>query len=262
MSDPRTRYHEDGFLILPQTSFFEADFDGLYRRYQGIFEGNVPHNIPDHYCWHIGEADKVRKIDQAHQFDEDIRRLVSHPEIGNLAAHLTGAKRVSVWATHMLYKPPSTAPTVNVGWHTETKYLNFNRGDVIIGSIAISPIHENSGGMFFLRSSHQWDSEQNKVPMNSNLPQDLSPQEEQLRQMVPQGYQWEVAPLLAEPGGMSFHHKNLWHGSGANTSPESRLSISLVLHVEHEPLAEVGQVIHDGYTMPVLKSGNELVIYG
>jgi len=98
------------------------------------------------------QSTKICKIDQAHFCDHTIRRLVSDPAIGRLAAAATGARWVQIWATQLLFKPPGDGGSANVGWHQDMFYWQTVwEGQVFTARLAISDVTPEAGPMRFVR---------------------------------------------------------------------------------------------------------------
>lgn len=168
------------------------------------------------------------KINDAHVADTDIFRLVSCSEIGELAAEVTGADMVQVWATQLLIKPPTGGVAANVGWHQDRQYWQYweEPDGLFTAWVALSMVRTESGPVRFVVGSHTWgflDSGDFFSTDNDSLRQGIP---------VPQGEQWEEYEAVLQPGGVSFHHSLTYHGSGPNVSNTNRVSVAIHLRTE------------------------------
>ena len=104
--DAGERYRRDGFFFSPP--IIPADLiERVTASMDAVMAGEYETGEPPRRSWNPGDDPKrIRKIDQAHLSDRTIYELASHPAIGRWAAALLGAKRVQLWASQMLYKPP------------------------------------------------------------------------------------------------------------------------------------------------------------
>ena len=104
--DARDRYLRDGFYLSPP--IIPADLiERVTASMDEVMNGTYETGVPPRRSWNPGDDPKrIRKIDQAHLSDRTIYELATHPAIGRWAAALLGAKRVQLWASQMLYKPP------------------------------------------------------------------------------------------------------------------------------------------------------------
>lgn len=191
----------------------------------GSYETGIP---PVQRNWNPGDDPrKLRKIDQAHRSDETIRKLVTRPEIGRLAAEVLDAQWIQLWATQLLYKPAGGENTANVGWHQDIQYWkDCWEGEVFTAWLAITDVPLDRGPVLFVPGSHRWGQLEN----TSFWETDLSGQHASIR--IPPGEQWKEVPAILEAGGISFHHNSTLHGSGPNVSSEPRVSLALHLRTE------------------------------
>ena len=158
------------------------------------------------------QSTKICKIDQAHFCDHTIRRLVSDPAIGRLAAAATGARWVQIWATQLLFKPPGDGGSASVGWHQDMFYWQTVwEGEVFTAWLALSDVTPETGPMRFVRGSHQWGMQEGGDFFNVNL--------DGLKENLKVGNEeWKEVASVLSPGGVSLHHNLTLHGSGANRS--------------------------------------------
>lgn len=171
------------------------------------------------------------KIDNAHRSDHAIHDLVRHPALGRLAAALTGADVVQVFATQLLIKPPGGQGGVNVGWHQDQEYWDAAlEGEIFTAWIAISDVTADSGPMRFVRGSHRWGLLKAGDFFSDNL--------DALKQRIitKSGGAWEEVAGVLSPGGVSFHHRLTVHGSGPNLSTGPRVSFAVHLRTEKSGL--------------------------
>ncbi len=182
---------------------------------------------PHHRCWNPGDdPQKIRKIDDAHLSDNTIQELISHPALGRMAAAVTGAKRVQVWATQMLFKPPGGQQTGNVGWHQDRQYWKYWEGEVFTAWVAISDVTPDAGGMRLVRGSHRWG----EIEGGNFFGSDLDGLKSAMKTRPDAN--WEEVPAILPPGGVSFHHHLTVHGSGPNLAAWPRRSFAIHLRTE------------------------------
>ena len=218
----RRQYEEDGFYLLPQpilsAEILEAASLGIERLVQGEYNtGTAPTSQAN------PDPQALLKLNDAHRADNDVRALVTHPEIGRLAAALTG---VQVWASQLLIKPIGEKALGKVGWHQDRQYWQYweEGSQLFTAWVAIGDVDVDCGPMQFVRHSHNWGF----------LGQgDFFSQKEVRHQIeVPQGQNWDVTPALLPAGGVSFHHCLIYHGSEANVSNHPRRSLAIHLRTE------------------------------
>jgi ectoine hydroxylase-related dioxygenase (phytanoyl-CoA dioxygenase family) len=224
-------FARDGFYIVP-TPVLPADLIArVIPRMEAVMNGEYETGVPPQSrCWKPGDSPTaIRKIDDAHLSDRTILELVSHPALGRWAAAITGAQRVQVWATQLLYKPPASTFTGNVGWHQDYQYWTYWEPDseVFTVWVAVGEVPVERGPMRFVRGSHQWGL----LSGGDFFGQDLDAQRQVLKSAGP-GATWEEVSGALSSGGVSFHHRLTIHGSGPNTSDQPRRSFAIHLRTE------------------------------
>lgn len=228
--DAGDRYRRDGFFFSPP--IIPADLiERVTARMDAVMAGEYETGEPPRRSWNPGDDPKrIRKIDQAHLSDRTIYELASHPEIGRWAAALLGAKRVQLWASQMLYKPPvgpGGGVTGNVGWHQDKQYWRYLEGELFTAWVAVSDVTAASGPMRFLRGSHRWGL----LDSGDFFGHDHEAQQKDIP--VPEGERWEEACAVLPPGAVSFHDRHTYHASGPNVSDAPRRSFAFHLRTEN-----------------------------
>jgi hypothetical protein len=229
-------FANDGFLILP--SVIPQDLLTRVRARiaavcAGEYESGTPpnsRNIPPF----AGQPPGLAKIDNSHLSDRTILELVSHPAIGRIAAAITGASFVQVFATQLLIKPQASGASErsSVGWHQDQEYWDGAlQGELFTAWVAISDVTAASGPMHFVRGSHRWGL----LNAGDFFSDNLDALKQRIREKQGGGAWDEVAGVLP-PGGVSFHHRLTVHGSGPNRGTGPRVSFAIHLRTEKSGL--------------------------
>ena len=174
------------------------------------------------------------KIDNAHRSDRTIFELVTHPAIAEWASAISGAKMLQLFCCQMLIKPPGRQGGVNVGWHQDQEYWDpALTGELFTAWVAISDVTAESGPMRFVPGSHRWGLLKAGDFFSDKL--------DELKQRIHAksgGGKWEEVAAVLPPGGVSFHHRLVVHGSGENHSATPRVSFALHYRTEKSGLRE------------------------
>lgn len=212
MDSERDAFERDGFLLVPSVVPAEL-LDRVRERIAALAPA---------------DPRALVKIDNSHREDGLIRELVSHPSIGARAAALTGASFVQVFATQLLIKPTVGEARSNVGWHQDQEYWDpALEGELLTAWIAVSDVREAAGPMRFVRGSHTWGL----LKAGDFFSGDLEAIRGRIESRRGPG-SWDEVPAILPPGGVSFHHRLLVHGSGPNRSGAPRVSFAVHLRTE------------------------------
>jgi len=233
-SSQRVQYERDGFFI-HETPLIGEDLlrrasDGMDMLRQGKYDTGKP---PEPSSWQPGDApNKFCKIEQPQFANKAIWELVSNPEIGRVAAQITGAQMVQVWWVQLLIKPPldqASHVKANVGWHQDRNYWNIweEGSELFTAWVAVSDVTAEAGPMTFLQGSHHWGHLDEQSDFYG---QDLEAQQKNIR--ISAGHNWEEFQVILPPGGVSFHHCLTFHASGPNISGMPRRSFALHMRTE------------------------------
>ena len=227
MTSRQSRYERDGYRVV--TGRVAPD-DVLGRALKGMV--NVRDGefdlapLPDQ---HPGYDPRVLcKINNPHGSDSGLYGLVTCPEVGKQVAAITGSRRIQVWASQLLIKPPGSAAAGHVGWHQDRQYWKMWKEDEGLFTvwIALCDVDEQMGPMRFVKGSHRWGY----LDQGDFFGKD----QESLRLgiEVPEGEQWEEVSGMMACGGFSVHHCLTYHGSNANLSDRPRWSYAVHLRDE------------------------------
>ena len=169
----------------------------------------------------------LARIDQPQMADHRITELVVQSRIGEVAAQITGADLIQVWAMQLIRKPSihdAARITSNVGWHQDDDYWHaWWDGEVFTCWLALSDVTEDAGPVRFVVGSHRWGFLDSGDFFSPDLA--ASP----TRTKVPPGETWVERTAVGPAGGASFHDRLTLHGSGPNTSGRFRRSYAVHL---------------------------------
>lgn len=237
MTEPRidkvalhAQFERDGYYMhsapVLTPDLIQRAADGICAVRDGVYDTG---EAPQARLWNPGDNPlALCKVEQPQLANHALREAVSSPLLGELAAAATGADLVQVWWVQLLYKPAaptSTGAITNVGWHQDLAYWEaWEEGsEVFTAWLALSDVTPDAGPMVFVPGSHGWGL----LKGGDFFGQDQNSLRESLS--IPTGEEWhEVADVLPA-GGVSFHHRLLFHGSHQNVSNRPRLSLAIHL---------------------------------
>jgi len=229
------RYERDGFYmhtasVLPPELLARAA-RGIDDVREGIYDTGLP---PVERRWNPGDDPQALcKIEHPQRANRALLEAISSPLLGQLAAAVTGATMVQVWWVQLLYKPgrldrPAPGAPTSIGWHQDqASWHAWDEGSELFTAwLALSDVTPDAGPMVFVPGSHHWGLRDG----GDFFAQDLDALRTAIA--IPEGERWqEVADVLLA-GGVSFHHRLLFHGSRQNLSAGPRRSLAIHLRTE------------------------------
>ncbi len=232
MEQVQAQYEQDGFSIVAEQvapdEVLQSALHGMVGVRDGVFDmGMAPTEHPGY------DPAVLCKINNPHRSDKGMHDLVTCPEVGRKVAEVTGSRRVQVWASQLLIKPPGTAAAGHVGWHQDRQYWKMwqQAEGLFTAWIALGDVADALGPMRFVRGSHRWGF----LGQGDFYGKDQQALREGID--VPADEDWQEVPALLPCGGLSVHHCLTFHGSGANIADVPRWSLAVHLRDEQvEPV--------------------------
>ena len=215
-------FERDGYWISPKL-LDDAQIERLREAHERIWSGDYDGDgLPMNHYRANSNADALRKLDNGWWINDEVRRTVTDPLIGELTADLLQADEIRLWHDQVIYKPgvgDKMTAVGNVGWHQDYCYwqCSSNPGMVTVW-IALQDTDLTNGGMKTIVGSHKWGL----IPDSNTF---FNPNMEELRDKYAAGRDWVEEPCILKAGQASFHHGLTFHGSGANTTTEPRMSV-------------------------------------
>src|SRR5687768_328872 len=225
----RDFFDEHGYWLGPKV-FEQHELDELAAAQDAVIRceyetGRPPYDV----YWKPGDnPESIRKHDDTHLCSSVIRRIVTDPTIGKIAAQLLGADSIKLWHDQSLYKPAGGKATGNVAFHQDYNYwFCSDRPNMITAWIPMHDADMQIGTMLFVNGSHRWGWSPH---FSHGFDTDLDKQRGVIERHMPPGATLQIAPCLLKAGHVSFHHCLTIHGSGPNYTDRPRRS--MVVHLQ------------------------------
>ena len=227
MNDAWTReeleaFGRDGFHVVPEGFIDHATIERLRERFDRLFAGEYERGIrPDEVNWVAGRDpdDRTRQICNGWKADRAIADQVLSERTGRLAAELMGWEGVRILQDNCIWKPPGTK---SLGMHQDGSYLDYvDPPEMVTCWIALDDTSAEAGTITFAAGSHHWPRQPENRGEFHAPPDWLEP----ARRSAPAGEELRLEPVVVKAGGASFHHHNVFHGSGPNTAAIDRRAV-------------------------------------
>ncbi len=246
-------WEENGFVIGGRL-FDELEVDELREHMASVFAGRYETGTPPVTVhWRPGDPEtKLRVIDVAWPADLVIRRAVLSPEVGTMAAQLTGAESIRIFTDALLQKPgigDREASSGMLGWHQDYNWWRYVAPpDLLTARIALDHETPANGCMQVIPGSHRWPPEGKAY---YDLETDFG--------VVPDSQMAageRIAPIQCElePGQVMWHHCMTMHASPPNRTNSPRRSI--LVRLMPGDMRYVAGEASTGGVWQLLKGGN------
>ncbi len=216
------QFNRDGFILFDE--FIDRnEVNRALGRFDDIFDGKFETGVlPDKVKWLKGRDPEgvPRSMCNIWKADRVLAKVVLAEQIGRAAALLMGWQGTRCNQDFIMWVPPGAG---TICMHKDNSYQDWHTpGGIITCWIALSETKAEGGTLEYVRGSHKW-------PAAPRVKQFAAPEnyrEELDEAAAALGEKVDIVPVVLPPGGVAFHHGNIWHGSDYNKSPRDRYSIS------------------------------------
>ncbi|MFB9276216.1 phytanoyl-CoA dioxygenase family protein [Cohnella cellulosilytica] len=219
-------FERNGYWVAPQL-IDEARLERLREHMERVYAGQfATGRAPYSGYWTPEQGNGLRKTDNSHWADPELRSLAVDPVIGEIGCRLMKAASIRLWHDQLLFKPgnPDRRAGGNVGWHQDYAYWQCAAEPSLVTAwVAFDDVSLDNGCMQVVPRSHRWGL----VNVNDFFEQDMEKQRQGMA--IPDGDAFEPVPLVMKAGQVSFHHALTIHGSGPNTTTNPRRSLAVHL---------------------------------
>ena len=148
------------------------------------------------------------------QTHEGVKKLMTDPRIGEMAANLAGVEGIRIWHDQALFKRPWANPTA---WHLDTPFWSFTDRKALSIWVALDDATPQNGCLYFIPGSFQGTGFENAgIGKNMDGIFGVYPQYATVNSVG--------APMKA--GSCSFHNGLTIHGAGANMTSGHRRAMT------------------------------------
>ena len=218
-------FKSNGYIIFPKifskkvTDVLTLEINILKNK---IYETGI---LPDKVKFqNYNGLEKIHSQCNVWKSNSKFKKIVLNKTLGKKAASLMGWDGVRINQDTMFTVSSGFGPTT---FHQDNPYQDWHTSDgVITAIIALKKITKPMGCLIFIPKSHKWQSNNNRLTTDfigsADPLRDLnnSIQDNKIK-VIAKKY------IEMEAGDVSFHHGNLWHGSGLNKSNIDRETLSI-----------------------------------
>jgi ectoine hydroxylase-related dioxygenase (phytanoyl-CoA dioxygenase family) len=218
-------YARDGFVVLE--SFLpehevEAARDHFARAFAHDWETGLR---PDEVNYDPGFTadDLTRQLCNVWKADRTLAATVLAERNGAFGAKLAGVRGLRLIQDNAIWKPPSGKALL---CHQDAAYVGWLEPPNMTSCwMALDDTSADAGTISYIRGSNRWP----RFPAGGSFhaPEDWL---EYVRQLLPEGEEFELVPIEVRAGGAAFHDGWTFHGSPPNERPD-RQRRAIVSHM-------------------------------
>jgi len=219
-------YWERGYWVSPKL-FDDDQIARLRAAHERLWAGEHDYEIPPQYGVTAVDRNspKVRQQCNAFWLNNEIRRAVTSPILGEIGARLMRVDSVRLWHDQAIYKPGTgdqeATNAGNIGWHQDYGYWQASSTTNMCSAwVALQDTDLTNGGMRTIVGSHKWGLIEGSDAFGQK---DLEQAAQRFAALA--GGQWLDEPCVLKAGQVSFHHALTFHGSGPNRRRQPRMCV-------------------------------------
>lgn len=206
MTDITERFTRDGYVFPIDILDVDEALSGRHEleSLEGRLEG-----------MRVGNRDQ---LNYPHLIFKFAYRIATNPKILDAVESILGPD-ILLWGSTFFIKEPHTKSFVS--WHQDLRYWGLDSDAEVSAWLALTEVGEGNGCMRFVPGSHQGE-----------LIRHIDTFEE--HNILTRGQKADVAiddtdvvSVPLQPGQASFHHGNLLHSSGPNTTDDRRIGFAV-----------------------------------
>jgi hypothetical protein len=206
--------------IFPDEMIEEALY-GVQRYYRGERDYVLP--ISGGFLdWREEHGECLRINDYVSLQNEELRKLVAWPLLGQFAAILSRAVEIRLFHDQLICKPPTDDTSTSIGWHIDRSYWNTCSSDKMLTAwIPLAAYDVEMGPLMIIDESHLWQGNEWMTTFGEH---DLETIEAQIN--TANGEIRKVS-IAIKPGQVSFHNGATIHGSCQNRGNQARIALTV-----------------------------------
>lgn len=214
----RETFERDGFVIVEEF-FDEGLMAEIDRQLESYIAEVVPRLPPERVFRESGAGGAIKSMSRMNEESEFFARFKTHPKIIESVADLFAVKPSEIVAENMQYFGKPAFEGSITPWHRDNGFQHYAPPESLMIWLALRDVDEEMGCVVFARGSH-------KLGVVPHVPSGVLGFSQTVRN-APDLQRFPEVKATMRRGGLSLHHCDTFHRSGANETNRSRPALSV-----------------------------------
>lgn len=214
----RTAFHRDGFVLI------ESFFDEIYmfrlehavRRY---IDEVVPGLPPGRVYYESAEGGVIKSMNRLEQFDPFFADFKTQEPYLELVAGIFAVEPREMIAESLQFFGKAACSGSETPWHQDNGFQHYAPAESLMIWLALDNVDEENGCVVFARGSHALGTVEHVASGVPGFSQTV--------RSAPDLQRFPEVNSVIKRGGVSLHHCNTMHRSGANHSDRPRRALAV-----------------------------------
>lgn len=214
----REAFFRDGFVVI-EGFFSDDEMDRVDAELARYVRDILPTLPPGVVLREQATSGPIKSMSKMDEFDPFFASFKANPRFSEMVAELfqVGAGEV-VSESFQFFGKAAHGGSVTP-WHQDNGFQQLHPPESLMIWMAVDDVDEENGCVVFAKSSHRLGTVQHRP--SGVLAFSQTPVEPVDLERFP------PVPSVMKRGGISLHHCNTFHSSGANRSPRSRRAMAI-----------------------------------
>lgn len=214
----RNQFEEDGFVII-EDFFSEQFMKEIDEQLSDYINNKVPKLSSERVFYEDGKIGSIKSMNRMNEESQFFNDFKEHPKVKHLVADIFGVEtRDIVSETLQFFGKPAFEGSVTP-WHQDNGFQHYSPPDSLMIWVALQDVDEEMGCVVFAQGSH-------KQGVVSHIPSGVLGFSQTV-ETPPDLSLFPEIKVVMRRSGISLHHCNTFHRSGANKTNRPRPALSV-----------------------------------
>jgi phytanoyl-CoA hydroxylase len=245
----REDFERDGFVLI-ENFFDQQVMDEIDLHLTQYVQTVVPHLPPNRVFRESGKTGAIKSMNGMNEESEFFHKFKEHSQLKRLVAYVFDTEPDDIVSETLQFFGKSAFEGSTTPWHQDNGFQHYEPPESLMIWLALADVDQEMGCVRFARGSHQ-------LGVVPHIPSGVIGFSQTVK-TPPDPKRYPEVKAVLRRGGISLHHCNTFHRSGANETNRPRPALSVnfrtrraVANLEERARvkAEVAKLIRNQDTM-------------